>query len=90
MGQGKLEGAANLVDSDKVVTTVKSFSPALASLLSLTLAQAGAKLGSEGKDAAKDGKAQYESTKKQIQSLSTMLKCASSCSGSSHAIVLLR
>jgi hypothetical protein len=78
VGQGKLEGAANLVDSDKVVSTVKGFSPALASLLSLTLSQAGAKLGSEGKDSAKDGKAQYDATKKQIESLSTMLKCASS------------
>lgn len=48
-------------DTDKAVEAVKTISPALASLLALTLSQAGVKLGSSGKSAAKDGKEQCQS-----------------------------
>lgn len=75
-GQDKLEGAANIVNPDTVVSTVKGFSPALASLLALTLSQAGAQLGGAGQSAAKDGKAQFEQTKQQIETLTSSLKCA--------------
>lgn len=75
-GQDKVEDASKLVNPDKVVGTIKTFSPALASLLALTLSQAGAKLGGEGQSAAKDGKAQFEATKKQIETLTSTLKSA--------------
>jgi len=47
-------------DTDKVVSSVKTLSPALASLLALTLQKSGVSLGSAGKDSAKGGKEQCE------------------------------
>lgn len=64
-------------DTDKAVEAVKTISPALASLLALTLSQAGVKLGSSGKSAAKDGKEQYEQAKKQLETLTGTLSSAS-------------
>jgi len=47
-------------DTDKVVSSIKTVSPALASLLALTLQRSGVSLGNAGKDSAKGGKEQCE------------------------------